>query len=116
MKGKFTERSIYESPKRSSQSVNLTGQLRATFMAEKRKQIVSKMQANFEYRLKRRLAISERNVGKRFQYLFEGFATGLLELERDYSHRLQDIEEEIEEERKQQEQKVQASSKYNWSK
>ena len=67
-------------------------------------------------RLKRRLAISERNVGKRFQYLFEGFATGLLELERDYSHRLQDIEEEIEEERKQQEQKVQASSKYHWSK
>lgn len=64
-------------------------------------------------KLKRRLAISERNVGKRFGYLFANFTSGLLELERDYSNRLQEIEEEIEEERKQQEQKY---SKYSWSK
>ena len=71
-------------------------------------------------KLKRSLAISERNVAKRFDSLFMSFATSILDLERDFSHRLQDIEEEIEEKRKEEEQKAQAEeqrrSKYYWSK
>ena len=57
-------------------------------------------------KLKRSLAISERNVAKRFESLFMSFATGIFDLERDFSHRLQDIEEEIEEKRKQEEQRI----------
>jgi len=41
----------YEPSKRSSRAVNLTEHLRATFVAEQRKQSVSKMQANFGYLL-----------------------------------------------------------------
>lgn len=57
-------------------------------------------------KLKRSLAISERNIAKRFDSLFMNFATSILDLERDFSHRLQDIEEEIEENRKQEEQRI----------
>lgn len=57
-------------------------------------------------KLKRSLAISERNVAKRFDSLFMSFATSILDLERDFSHRLQDIEEEIEEKRKEEEQRI----------
>lgn len=57
-------------------------------------------------KLKRSLVISERNVAKRFDSLFMNFTTGILDLERDFSHRLQDIEEEIEEKRKQEEQRI----------
>lgn len=57
-------------------------------------------------KLKRSLAISERNVGKRLNSLFMNFATGILDLERDFSRRLQDIEEEIEEKRKEEEQRI----------
>lgn len=71
-------------------------------------------------KLKRSLAISERNLAKRFDSLFMSFATSILDLERDFSHRLQDIEEEIEEKRKEEEQKAQAEeqrrSQYYWSK
>ncbi|MBQ7173045.1 MAG: hypothetical protein IJR88_02900 [Clostridia bacterium] len=41
----------YEPTERPSQAVNLTEHLRATFVAEQRKQSVSKMQANFGYLL-----------------------------------------------------------------
>lgn len=57
-------------------------------------------------KLKRRLAISERNVAKRFDSLFMNFATSILDLEHDFYHRLQDIEKEMEEERKQEEERI----------
>ncbi len=70
-------------------------------------------------KLKRRLAISERKVGKRFDRFFLTFGQDCRILERDFTNRLQEIEEEIAEERKAQEQKAQAAenrSKYYWSK
>ena len=70
-------------------------------------------------KLKRRLAISERKVGKRFDRFFLTFGQDCHILERDFNNRLQEIEEEIAEERKAQEQKAQATenrSKYYWSK
>ena len=70
-------------------------------------------------KLKRRLAISERKVGKRFDRFFLTFGQDCRILERDFTNRLQEIEEEIAEERKTQEQKAQAAenrSKYYWSK
>ena len=51
-------------------------------------------------KLKRRLAISQRNVERRFDKFFRSFGRDMEELfERDFSHRLQDIEKEIERER-----------------
>ena len=70
-------------------------------------------------KLKRRLAISERKVGKRFDKFFLTFGQDCHILERDFTNRLQEIEEEIAEERKAQEQSAQAAenrSKYYWSK
>lgn len=70
-------------------------------------------------KLKRRLAISERKVGKRFDRFFLTFGQDCQILERDFTNRLQEIEEEIAEERKAQEQSAQATenrSKYYWSK
>lgn len=70
-------------------------------------------------KLKRRLAISERKVGKRFDRFFLTFGQDCQILERDFTNRLQEIEEEIAEERKAQEQAAQAAenrSKYFWSK
>ncbi len=51
-------------------------------------------------KLKRSLAISKRNVKRRIDKFFASFGRDLEELyERDFSHRLQDIEKEIERER-----------------
>ena len=49
--------------------------------------------------LKRRLIISKRNVGRRLDKFFLTFGKECELLERDFSHRLQDIEKEIERER-----------------
>lgn len=50
-------------------------------------------------KLKRRLVISKRNVGRRLDKFFLTFGQESEILERDFSHRLQDIEKEIERER-----------------
>lgn len=52
--------------------------------------------------LKRRLSISQRNVGRRLDKFFLTFGKESELLERDFSHRLQDIEKEIEREREEQ--------------
>lgn len=52
--------------------------------------------------LKRRLGISRKIVGRACKKFFSTFGRDNEMLERDFSHRLQDIEEEIERERKQQ--------------
>ena len=71
-------------------------------------------------KLKRRLAISERKVGKRFDSFFLTFGQDCRILERDFSNRLQEIEEELEEKKKQEEyqneQEELNRSKYYWSK
>ena len=53
-------------------------------------------------KLKRRLNISKRNVGRRLDRFFLTFGRDSQLLERDFSRRLQEIEEEIEKERKEQ--------------
>ena len=53
-------------------------------------------------KLKRRLNISKRNVGRRLDRFFLTFGKDSQLLERDFSRRLQEIEEEIEKERKEQ--------------
>lgn len=53
-------------------------------------------------KLKRRLIISHRNVGRRLDKFFLTFGQESELLERDFSHRLQDIEKEIEREREEQ--------------
>ena len=50
-------------------------------------------------KLKRRLSISQRNVGRRLDRFFLTFGKDSQILERDFSNRLQEIEEEIEKER-----------------
>ena len=50
-------------------------------------------------KLKRRLCISQRNVGRRLDRFFLTFGKDSQILERDFSNRLQEIEEEIEKER-----------------
>ena len=51
-------------------------------------------------RLKRRLNISKRNIGRRLDRFFLTFGKESQLLERDFTRRLQEIEEEIEQERK----------------
>lgn len=51
-------------------------------------------------RLKLRLAISKRKIGRRLDKFFATFGKECELLERDFSHRLQDIEKEIEAEKK----------------
>ncbi|MCH5165092.1 MAG: hypothetical protein J1G01_01665 [Clostridiales bacterium] len=53
-------------------------------------------------KLKRRLGISHRNVGRRFGKFFRSFGPECELLERDFSQRLQEIEREIEQERERQ--------------
>lgn len=53
-------------------------------------------------RLKRRLIISKRNVSRRLDKFFRSFGGECELIERDFSHRLQDIEKEIEREREEQ--------------
>lgn len=53
-------------------------------------------------KLKRRLTISKRNVSRRIEKFFDTFGQESELLERDFSHRLQDIEKEIEREREEQ--------------
>ena len=71
-------------------------------------------------KLKRRLAISERKVGKRFDRFFLTFGQDCQILERDFTNRLHEIEEELEEKKKQEEwqneQEEIKRSKYYWSK
>ena len=71
-------------------------------------------------KLKRRLAISERKVGKRFDRFFLTFGQDCRILERDFTNRLQEIEEEIKEtkikEEWENEQEELNRSKYYWSK
>ena len=68
--------------------------------------------------LKRRLAISNRKVGKLFDGFLASFGSESELLERDFANRLQEIEKEIEQEKETQ-QNVEGtikSSKYDWSK
>ena len=69
---------------------------------------------------KRSIAIADRMMDKSFLGLVGSFASNMFDLERDFSHRLQDIEEEIEERRKLEEarahEELARKSKYNWSK
>lgn len=65
-------------------------------------------------KLKRRLCISKRNVGRRLDKFFHSFGQESELIERDFSHRLQDIEKEIEREREEQAQqsKKEENNKY----
>lgn len=65
-------------------------------------------------KLKRRLSISQRNVGRRLDKFFHSFGQESELIERDFSHRLQDIEKEIEREREEQAQqsKKEENNKY----
>lgn len=69
-----------------------------------------KYKAN-DNKLKRRLSISQRNVGRRFDKFFRSFGQESELIERDFSHRLQDIEKEIEREREEQAQAEAQQSK-----
>lgn len=62
-------------------------------------------------KLKRRLIISKRNVGRRFDKFFGSFGRESELIERDFSHRLQDIEKEIEREREEAQAETQQSKK-----
>ncbi len=70
--------------------------------------------------LKRRLAISHRKVGTLLDKFLSSFGGDSELLERDFTNRLQEIEEEMQEEREQQEQEsaqtLSASNKWTWSK
>ena len=61
--------------------------------------------------LKRRLSISQKNVGRRLDSFFLTFGKECELLERDFSHRLQDIEKEIENERNEEQAETQQSIK-----
>lgn len=70
-------------------------------------------------RLKRRLAISHRKVGKLFDGLIASFGGESELLERDFTNRLQEIEKEIEQEREEQNnvaEQPKTNSKWNWGK
>jgi hypothetical protein len=56
-------------------------------------------------KLKRSLTISKRNIARRFDKFFLSFGQNSELLERDFSHRLQDIERELEREREEEEKK-----------
>ena len=62
-------------------------------------------------KLKRRLCISKRNVGRRLDKFFHSFGQESELIERDFSHRLQDIEKEIEREREEAQAETQQSKK-----
>lgn len=62
-------------------------------------------------KLKRRLCISKRNVGRRLDKFFHSFGQESELIERDFSHRLQDIEKEIEREREEAQAEAQQSKK-----
>lgn len=64
-----------------------------------------KYKAN-DNKLKRRLNISKRNVSRRMDKFFRSFGQESELIERDFSHRLQDIEKEIEREREEQAQQL----------
>ncbi len=69
--------------------------------------------------LKRRLAISHRKVGKLFDRFLSSFGGDSELLERDFTNRLQEIEEEIEQEREAQgsiEENAKVNSKWTWGK
>lgn len=70
--------------------------------------------------LKRRLAISHRKVGKLFDGFLSSFGGDSELLERDFTNRLKEIEEEMQEEREQQaqpeNQSTQVHSKWDWGK
>ena len=62
-------------------------------------------------KLKRRLSISQRNVKRRLDKFFGSFGRESELIERDFSHRLQDIEKEIEREREEAQAETQQSKK-----
>ena len=62
-------------------------------------------------KLKRRLSISQRNVKRRLDKCFGSFGRESELIERDFSHRLQDIEKEIEREREEAQAETQQSKK-----
>ena len=64
-------------------------------------------------RLKRRLNISKRNVERRLDRFFLTFGKDCHILERDFSNRLQEIEEEIERKRKEENEESTARENYN---
>ncbi|MDE6868553.1 MAG: hypothetical protein K2J83_05375, partial [Clostridia bacterium] len=69
-----------------------------------------KYKAN-DNKLKRRLSISKRNVSRRLDKFFRSFGQESELIERDFTHRLQDIEKEIEREREEQAQAETQQSK-----
>ena len=69
-----------------------------------------KYKAN-DNKLKRRLSISQRNVGRRLDKFFHSFGQESELIERDFSHRLQDIEKEMAREREEREQAETQQSK-----
>lgn len=70
-----------------------------------------KYKAN-DNKLKRSLAISHRAVSRRIDRFFASFGRDCQYLERDFSHRLQDIEQEIERKRKTEQEEAQARENY----
>lgn len=68
--------------------------------------------------LKRRVGIQTKVIGRTFGKLFSSFGEQSELLERDFSHRLQDIEKEIEEQRMQEQQAEtpKINSKWDWGK
>lgn len=69
--------------------------------------------------LKRRAGIRTRVLGRTISKLFSSFGEqSEVLLERDFSHRLQDIEKEIEEQRLQEQtaENTKTNSKWNWGK
>lgn len=68
--------------------------------------------------LKRRAGIRTRVFGRTMSKLFSSFGEQCELLERDFSHRLQDIEKEIEEQRLQEQtaESAKTNSKWNWGK
>lgn len=68
--------------------------------------------------LKRRAAIQTKAINRTLGKLFSSFGENNELLERDFSHRLQDIEREIEEQRAQEQkaENVKLNSKWDWGK
>lgn len=68
--------------------------------------------------LKRRAGIRTRVLGRTMSKLFSSFGEQSELLERDFSHRLQEIEKEIEEQRLQEQtaENTKINSKWNWGK
>ena len=75
---------------------------------ERNKNVKYKVNDN---KLKRRLSMSKRALKKRFNDFFSTLGSKFRLFERDFSRRLQEIEEEMKEEKKRQEQEAQYNNR-----